>query len=57
LQVSAERIGLKGSPTRVVKIFRPKVAREGQKFPAADEQSTAKAVDQLLQFLQQREIG
>jgi electron transfer flavoprotein beta subunit len=57
LKVSADRIGLKGSPTRVVKIFRPKVAREGEKLPAGDEQSTAKAVDQLLQFLQQKEIG
>ncbi len=56
LKISADQIGLKGSPTRVVKIFRPKVAREGQKFPAADEQTTIKAVDQLLQFLQQREL-
>jgi len=56
LQVSNDEIGLKGSPTRVVKIFRPKITRQGQKIPAGDEQGISSAVDQLLHFLQQREL-
>jgi electron transfer flavoprotein beta subunit len=56
LQVSSDEIGLKGSPTRVVKIFRPKITRQGQKFPAVDEQAISLAVDELLNFLQQKEL-
>jgi len=56
LQVPSDEIGLKGSPTRVVKIFRPKITRQGQKVPAADEQAISAAVDQLLNFLQQKEL-
>jgi electron transfer flavoprotein beta subunit len=56
LQVPSDEIGLKGSPTRVVKIFRPKITRHGQKIPAGDEQGISSAVDQLLHFLQQREL-
>ncbi len=56
LQVPVEALGLKGSPTRVVKIFKPKVTREGQKLPAVDEQTTAATLDQLLNFLQKKEL-
>jgi electron transfer flavoprotein beta subunit len=56
LEVSSDEIGLKGSPTRVVKIFRPKVTRQGEKLPAADEQAISSAVDQLLKYLQQKEL-
>jgi hypothetical protein len=40
----------------VVKIFRPKITRQGQKIAAGDEQAISSAVDQLLHFLQQREL-
>jgi electron transfer flavoprotein beta subunit len=44
-----ERLGLKGSPTRVVKIFHPQVARKGKVVPfAADPEE---AVDGLVGFL------
>jgi electron transfer flavoprotein beta subunit len=56
LQVPGDEVGLKGSPTRVVKIFRPKITRQGQKIPAGDEQAVSSAVDRLLQFLQQKEL-
>jgi electron transfer flavoprotein beta subunit len=56
LDVEAGNLGLKGSPTRVVKIFRPKVARECEKLPAADEQAIEEAADRLVAFLQQREL-
>ncbi|HUV11190.1 MAG TPA: electron transfer flavoprotein subunit beta/FixA family protein [Acidimicrobiia bacterium] len=56
LDVDVAQCGLKGSPTRVVKIFRPKVARECVKLTANDEASTEKAVDELLTFLRGKEL-
>jgi len=56
LDVEASNVGLEGSPTRVVKIFRPKVARECEKMVATDEEAVGKAVDRLVEFLQQRDL-
>ena len=56
LGVAADKLGLEGSPTRVVKIFRPKVARQCRKLIALDERSIAKAVDELVGFLREREL-
>lgn len=47
-------LGLKGSPTKVSKIFYPKVAREGTVVRAGDEAEAEKAVDGLLDFLRTR---
>ena len=54
LDVQSDKLGLAGSPTRVVRIFRPTVARKCIKMQAADEQSTAEAADALVKFLGQR---
>ena len=56
LEVDADQIGLKGSPTRVVKIFKPKVARNCQKIPASSEHLIEQAVDKLTEFLANREL-
>ncbi len=56
LDVDRTRLGLAGSPTRVVKIFKPKVARQCEKLTAGDEASTAIAVQRLVQLLRQREL-
>ena len=56
MDVRAENLGLNGSPTRVVKIFRPKVARSCQKVLAGDEGAIAEAADKLTDFLRQREL-
>ena len=56
LDVQPESLGLNGSPTRVVKIFRPKVARQCQKLQPADEQALSEAVDQLVEFLRSRQM-
>ena len=47
-------IGLKGSPTRVVRIFRPKVARQCETHRVVDEQSCREVVARLADFLDQR---
>lgn len=49
-------LGLKGSPTRVVKVATPKVTRGGTVVQAKDEASVADAVDQLLTFLDARDL-
>ena len=56
LDVEVKHLGLTGSPTRVVKIFRPKVARECTKMPAKDEESIDAAVEGLLAFLKEKEL-
>ena len=47
-------LGLKGSPTQVVKIETPKVTRGGVTVLAPDDASVAGAVDQLVEFLDRR---
>jgi len=56
LGVDAAQVGLKGSPTRVVKIFRPKVARECVKHVAGDEAAVEAAVEKLVEFLGERDL-
>ena len=53
ISVDKDKIGLKGSPTRVVKIFYPKLSRSGKIIYAKDPE---KAVDELLSFLREKEI-
>jgi len=56
LDVETDKLGLNGSPTRVVKIFRPSVARQCEKYIPMDEQAVADAADKLVAFLQKREL-
>ena len=56
LDVEADKVGLKGSPTRVIKIETPKVTRGGTILKPTDEQGLESAVDQLVDFLKAKEI-
>jgi len=56
LDVETDKLGLAGSPTRVVRIHRPKVARQCRKLRANDADSTAAAVDEVLILLREREL-
>ncbi|MGA3209325.1 MAG: electron transfer flavoprotein subunit beta/FixA family protein [Syntrophales bacterium] len=56
LTVEADKIGLNGSPTRVVKIFRPTVARNCEKFFALDEQAIHTAADGVVEYLRAKEL-
>lgn len=51
LDVEPGKLGLNGSPTRVVKIFRPKVARQCRKVQPMDEAALSAAVEELADFL------
>jgi electron transfer flavoprotein alpha subunit len=46
-----DRIGLNGSPTRVVKISRPKVARAGQRLVVRKPEDLSRTLDGILRFL------
>ncbi len=56
MDVDPASLGLRGSPTKVVKIATPKVTRGGTVVSATDEQSVASAVEQLMAFLESREL-
>ncbi len=56
LALDSDKLGLNGSPTRVVKIFRPKVARQCRKIIVTDEQSAGLAVDELTEFLRDKNL-
>ena len=54
LAVSPDQVGLRGSPTRVVKIFRPKVARECEMVLAAEEDGIDRAAARTVEFIRER---
>lgn len=56
IQAAPDKLGLAGSPTRVVKISRPQVARRCEKLFATDETHITQSVDQLMAFLQQKNL-
>jgi electron transfer flavoprotein beta subunit len=56
LDVEPAYLGLKGSPTKVVKVATPKVTRGGTLVRAPDEDAVAGAVEQLLAFLDARDL-
>lgn len=56
LRVKDECIGLKGSPTQVVKIFRPKISREGEKYTIKEEADLERAVERCLNFLEEKQL-
>ena len=56
LDVDPAFLGLKGSPTKVVKVATPKVTRGGTLVRATDEEAVAGAVEELLAFLDARDL-
>ncbi|MCL2478618.1 MAG: electron transfer flavoprotein subunit beta, partial [Treponema sp.] len=56
LDVNPDYLGLKGSPTRVVKIETPSISRVGKTIRVSDEQSLAAAADELVTLLSEKGI-
>jgi electron transfer flavoprotein beta subunit len=54
LELNFACLGLKGSPTRVVKIESPSVSRSGRTIAASDEDSTREAIDELMILLTEK---
>ena len=56
LEITPSDVGLKGSPTRVVKISKPKVTRECELCFAVDEKLADDSVDKLFEHLTLKEL-
>lgn len=56
LPVDINKLGLKGSPTRVSRISKPKITRNGIILRADNETNLNTAVSSLLKFMHQKEI-
>lgn len=57
LNLEKSKIGLKGSPTRVVKVTHPKVTRNGKLIMVKDDEDIQKGVNQLLQFINEKSFN
>lgn len=53
LALKDEWLGLKGSPTRVVKIFHPQIARQGVRLMARDDKERESAIPRALEFIRE----
>jgi electron transfer flavoprotein beta subunit len=56
LDLEPANLGLRGSPTRVVKIFTPKVTRGGITVRAEGDAGAEEAVTRLMEFLRERDL-
>ncbi|MBC7333114.1 MAG: electron transfer flavoprotein subunit beta/FixA family protein [Actinobacteria bacterium] len=56
MDLDKSKIGLNGSPTRVVRISHPRIARGGTIVKATDEESLSRAIDKLINFLQEKNL-
>ncbi|MCF7886429.1 MAG: electron transfer flavoprotein subunit beta/FixA family protein [Candidatus Marinimicrobia bacterium] len=56
IDVDPENLGLNGSPTRVVKISKPKVSREGEKLMPESDQEIEDSVGKLIEYFEKLEI-
>ena len=56
LDVDASKLGLNGSPTRVVKIEKPTVARQCERLPVTDAESAVAAAERVVTFLKERQL-
>jgi electron transfer flavoprotein beta subunit len=56
MNLNTEYLGLKGSPTRVVKISTPKITRSGTLLRVTDEVSLNKAVDAIIDLLEAKGV-
>ncbi|MBP7462444.1 MAG: electron transfer flavoprotein subunit beta/FixA family protein [Candidatus Delongbacteria bacterium] len=52
LKLEEQFLGLNGSPTRVVKIFHPKITRQGERLVVKTEEEVSAAADRIVQYLE-----
>lgn len=56
LAIEERNLGLKGSPTRVIKIDHPQVTRKGTILQVKDDRTLTESVIQLIAFLEEKKI-
>ena len=52
LALDEQSIGLRGSPTRVKKVFYPRVSRQGETFVVKNEEDAYRAADKIIDYLE-----
>jgi electron transfer flavoprotein beta subunit len=57
IEAKPEWTGLKGSPTRVVKIDKPKLMRKGEIITITSQEDIEAAADRFVEFLNERELA
>ena len=57
IEAKPEWTGLKGSPTRVVKIDKPKLMRKGEIITITSQEDIETAADRFVEFLNERELA
>jgi len=56
LGLDEQSVGLKGSPTRVKKVFRPRISREGEMLVVRSEEDIDAAADRVVAFLDENNL-
>jgi electron transfer flavoprotein beta subunit len=56
LGLDEQRIGLRGSPTRVTRITRPKVSRGGERFEVKSEEDLGTAAGRIIEYLEDNSL-
>jgi electron transfer flavoprotein beta subunit len=56
MNILKQEVGLRGSPTRVERIFSPQVARGGRILKVRDGEDAARAVQALIDFLGEKNL-
>ena len=56
LALDEQQLGLRGSPTRVKKVFHPKVSRQGERFVVKNEADVHRAADRIIDYLESRDL-
>ena len=56
IEANPDWLGLKGSPTRVVKVMKPQVARQGELLHVKDADDVDRAATRLVRFLRERQL-
>jgi electron transfer flavoprotein beta subunit len=56
IEAQIDWLGLNGSPTRVVKVHKPQVARQGHMIHVKDAADVAEAAAQLVAYLRERQL-
>jgi electron transfer flavoprotein beta subunit len=56
MELQSEYLGLKGSPTRVVKIESPRITRQSESINVTDDVSLNQAVDAFMDLLEKKGV-
>ncbi len=56
LGLDEARVGLRGSPTRVKRITRPRISRQGERFVIKTDEDVAAAAERIVAYLEAHDL-